>query len=208
MHLEVLVEEESAQAALEVLLPRIIGSEPTFQVHPFRGKKDLLRSLPVRLRAYARWVPGSDTRILILADRDQQDCRRLKDELEEICAKARLSTKSSALPGAAFLVLNRLAVEELEAWFFGDCDAIRAAYPGVPASLENQARYRDPDAIGGGTWEALERVLQGAGYHRGGLPRIAAARAIALHMDPARNRSSSFGVFVSGLKTLVALEGP
>lgn len=100
------------------------------------------------------------------------------------------------------MVLNRIAIEELEAWFFGDVEALRAAYPKVPATLGSQARYRDPDAIVGGTWEALERVLQGKGYHRGGLQKIKAAKEIAAHMDPARNRSRSFRVFMEGLAAL------
>jgi len=89
--------------------------------------------------------------------------------------------------------------EELEAWFLGDVKAITAAYPGVPPSLAHQAGFRDPDAILGGTWEALERVLQRAGYHRGGLEKIKAAREISQHMDPHRTSSKSFQVLRDGL---------
>jgi hypothetical protein len=51
---------------------------------------------------------------------------------------------------------------------------------------------------------ALARILQQAGYHRGGLPKMEAAGRIARHMDPARNRSRSFQVFYDGLRGLVA----
>ena len=101
-----------------------------------------------------------------------------------------------------FVVLNRIAVEELEAWFFGDIAALANAFPGVSPTLGAQARYRDPDAIAGGTWEALQRVLQKAGYFGGGLPKIEVARTLAKHMDPARNTSSSFRQFVQGLAAL------
>jgi hypothetical protein len=101
-------------------------------------------------------------------------------------------------------VLNRLAIEELEAWFFGDVGALRAAYPGIPSSLGERANYRDPDAIRGGTWEALERELQRAGHHREGLAKIKAAQEIAAHMAPERNRSRSFQAFRQGLLDLVA----
>lgn len=50
-----------------------------------------------------------------------------------------------------FQVLNRLAIEELEAWFFGDVAALHSAYPRVPSTLGRRSRYRDPDAIRGGT---------------------------------------------------------
>jgi len=94
-------------------------------------------------------------------------------------------------------------VEELEAWFFGDVSALIAAYPGVPATLAHRARFRDPDAISGGTWESLERVLQRAGHHTGGLEKLRAAREIAKHMDPERNRSRSFCGFRDRLRELV-----
>ena len=55
--------------------------------------------------------------------------------------------------------------------------------------------YRDPDAILGGTWEALERVLQAAGYFSSGIRKIEIAQAIAPHMDPKRNTSRSFCCF-------------
>ena len=65
--------------------------------------------------------------------------------------------------------------------------------------MPSQAKYRDPDAITGGTWEALERLLQKAGYFKTGLRKIEAARSIAAHMDPTRNTSQSFQVFRSAL---------
>jgi hypothetical protein len=208
VHLELLVEELSAEAALQTLLPTIVGPDVTFAIHPFRGKNDLLRKLPARLRAYSKWVHEADTRIAVLLDEDRQDCKRLKAQVEEAATVAGLATKSSVASGEPFVIVNRLAVEELEAWFFGDIAALRMAYPRVPATVEGRAAYRDPDEIAGGTWEALERVLQAAGYHRGGLAKVTAARDIALHMHLDRNRSSSFQRFREGLEALVAAPQP
>lgn len=203
--IEMLVEERSAEEAMRILLPRLVGPQVIFEVHSFQGKLDLLAKLPARLRGYARWMgSGVDARVIVLVDEDRQDCHRLKAQLERAAADAGLTTRSVAGPGQPFAVLNRLAVEELEAWYFGDCGAIRCAYPRVPATLDRKARYRRPDAVAGGTWEQLERVLQGAGYHRGGLAKVRAATDIAAHMDPARNTSPSFGCFASGLRALVA----
>lgn len=103
----------------------------------------------------------------MLVDEDREDCRTLKEKLEQSAERAGLRTKSRT-SGAQFTVLNRIAVEELEAWFLGDVEALRVAYPGVSASLGAQAKFRDPDAVAGGTWEALERVLQRAGHFPGG----------------------------------------
>ena len=202
MHIEFLVEEPSAEAALRNIVPGIAGPGHSFVVHPHQGKPNLLRSLPGRLRGYASWLPR-DWRIVVLVDRDRQECHELKGELEQMARDAGLLTRTATPLPSRFQVINRIAIEELEAWFFGDADAIRAAYPGVPRTFERRSAYRQPDAIGGGTWEALERLLQRAGYFRGGLAKIEAATAISGHMDPGRNRSRSFCVFRDALAALV-----
>ncbi len=61
-----------------------------------------------------------------------------------------------------------------------------------------------PDTITGGTCEALERVLQASGYHRGGLAKVVAATEIAQHMNVEANQSRSFQVFRDGVRRLVA----
>ena len=97
------------------------------------------------------------------------------------------------------MVIKRILIEDLESCCFGDVDAIVAAYPGVAPTLAQKAKYRDSGAIKGGTWEALERVLQSAGHHCGGLAKIQAARDRAEHMDPNRNLSESFQVFCDAI---------
>jgi hypothetical protein len=103
---------------------------------------------------------------------------------------------------ASFHVLTRIAVEELEAWLLGDVPALVTTYPGISPTLGNHKRYRDPDGIKGGTWEALEAALQKAGHFLGGLPKIQVAREVAANMDPDRNGSRSFQVFRDGLRAL------
>jgi uncharacterized protein DUF4276 len=202
-HVEFLVEELSAEEALYNLAPKILGQDVSFTVYSHRGKLDLLKKLPSRLRGYRAWLP-ENAGIVILIDADGQDCRQQKAMLETAARQAGFLTRGSA-GGGRFQVLSRLAIEELEAWFFGDVGALRAAYPGISYSLGERAGYRDPDAIGGGTWEALERELQRAGHHREGLAKIKAAREISAHMEPARNRSRSFQVFRQGLLDLVGM---
>lgn len=199
MHVEFLVEEESTAAALETLLPQLLRSDTTSKVVRFQGKLDLLAKLPSRLKGYAALnIP--DNRIVILVDRDDQDCRRLKARLERICRSQGLVTR--ARRPQDYLAATCLAIEELEAWFFGDIPALALAYPGVSPHLHAKAPFRDPDAIAGGTWEALQRVLQKAGYHRGGLRKIAAARDIAERMNVSKNRSRSFNHFAEVVRAL------
>lgn len=189
-HLVLLVEEPSMEAFLRGFLARLLPAGRTFEIHAFQGKSDLLGKLEARLRGYARWLPA-DWRLFVVVDRDDDDCRHLKQALESMTARAGLITRS--LAGAApWQVVHRIAIEELEAWYFGDWDAVRAAYPRVSAHVPQRQGLRNPDAIAGGTWEVFERVMQRHGYFKGGLPKIEAARTIASHIAPARNRSASF----------------
>jgi hypothetical protein len=56
--LDVFVEEPSMQAALEILLPRILGESVPFELYNMGSKQRLLARLPDRLRGYAGWLPG------------------------------------------------------------------------------------------------------------------------------------------------------
>ncbi len=188
------------EAALRALLPKIVEGL-SFDIHAYQGKKDLLRKLPSRLRGYAAWLPES-MRIVVVVDRDYVPCRALKTRLERLAEDAGLVTRSKAR-GKRCTVVNRLAIEELEAWYFGDWEAVRAAYPRVPGTIPTHERYRNPDAVTGGTWEAFERILQKAGYFGVGLPKIEVARAVAAHMVPDRNRSRSFQVLRDALAEMV-----
>lgn len=203
MHFEFLIEELSAEKFLDNILPGVFQGKETYCLHSFRGKRSLLSELPNRLRAYKKWV-SSDCRIVVLVDKDRQDCGKLKKQLEQAALAAGFATKSSAGEKGEFQVINRLAIEELEAWFFGDIQAVTAAYPRVPSTLTRKAKYRNPDAIAGGTWEALERILKRYGYYPNGLLKVEAAEKISQHMDIARNISHSFGVFVGGIRACLA----
>ena len=200
MHIEFLLEEPSAEAALTAILPKILADNVSFHFHVFEGKRDLLKQLPLRLRGYRPWLPA-DSRIFVLIDEDRQDCQKLKAQLEQAAREAGFLTKSHPNSKGDFRIVNRLAVEELEAWFFGDVEALRTAYPRVSKTFHNRPKYQDPDAITGGTWEALGRLLKQ--YYPNFLPKRVVAQKIAPHMEPSRNRSRSFQVFVEGLEACV-----
>jgi hypothetical protein len=185
------------EAFLRALLPRLLPPDTTFEVHPFQGKSDLLAKLEGRLRGYASWLP-QEWRIVVIVDRDDDDCRRLKQQLEDAARAAGLRSRSQR-GGLPWQLVNRIAIEELEAWYFADWDAVRAAYPRVAAGIPGRHGFRDPDAIAGGTWEVFLRVMQNHGYFKSGLPKIAAARAIGAYIDPERSRSRSFAVLHQAL---------
>lgn len=198
---EILIEELSAEFALRTLMPKIVPGV-AFEIRRFQGKHDLLKKLPRRLAGYAAWPGVAVARIVVLIDRDDEDCRSLRERLDSMAIEAGFTPIG---PGRT--VVNRIAVEELEAWFFGDFDAVVAAYPKVPSSAQGKAGLRDPDAIRGGTAEAFERLLQKHGYHQGGLAKVTAAQEIAGHMNVEANASRSFQVFRDGVRQLVGMGG-
>lgn len=124
-------------------------------------------------------------------DRDSENCHDLKEELEGIARKSNLITRTSA--SDKWQVVNRIVIEELEAWYFGDWEAVRAAYMEAPEDPSRRQGFRDPDAIGGGTWEAFEKVMRSE--FPGGLRKREAARLIGQQIDPSRSKSHSFRVF-------------
>ena len=188
--LEILVEEESMRSFLVAWLDDYLPEECAFEVYAHQGKADLLGKLEKRLKGYSNWLPANH-RIIVIVDRDNDDCVQLKSDLEKICEDTGLLSRRRA-DGLDWQVVTRIAVEELEAWYFGDWEAVSAAYERVSANVTRKARYRNPDAVRGGTWEAFERIMQKAGYFSEGLRKREVAEAIGNQIDPERSRSHSF----------------
>lgn len=177
------------EAFLRELLPRLLPAQVSFQIYPSQCKDELLQRLPDRLRGYG-WLPD-DWRIVVIVDRDDDDCAVLKQRMEAMACQAGLRSRTAS-GGAIWQVANRIAIEELEAWYFGDWESVCTSYPGVSRTLPRREGFRDPDAIRGGTWEAFERVLKQAGHFRTGLRKTEAARTMGHSMDARRNSSRSF----------------
>lgn len=192
-HIEFLVEERSMEAFLSAWLCQVLPEECEFAIHAYQGKHALLRKLGDRLRGYSTWLPN-DYRIVLIVDRDNDDCHQLKSRLETICGNAGLRSRQ-ATRDTDWQIVTRIAIEELEAWYFGDWQAVCHAYPNVSPNIPGMARYRDPDAIQGGTWETFERIMMTSGYFGQGLAKVRAATAIGRHVDVQHNRSRSFAMF-------------
>ena len=94
-------------STMRYLLPAILGDGVTYNLHPHNGKQSLLRNLPNRLRGYAKWV-GETNRLIVVLDRDDDDCVALKEELERLAAEAGMST-ASVTERRSGQVINRLA---------------------------------------------------------------------------------------------------
>lgn len=175
------LEEPSARAMLEGLLPRILPGDVTPRFIVFEGKQDLEKQLERRLRGWNQ----ADSSFIVLRDQDSGDCEAIKEGLLAICQRA-----------GRVNALVRIACRELESWYFGDLAAVGTALS--IANLTGQsakAKYRNPDKIVNPSIE-LRRVTGGR------YQKIGGSRAIGIHLDPVRNLSRSFQVFIEGIRRL------
>ena len=110
---EIPVEEPSMEAFLNAVLPRMLPAGTAFEIHSFPGKQALLRKLEERLKGYAGFLTD-DHRIMVIVDRDDDDCKDLKFRLESACANTRLRSRRVGAT-SDWEIVTRIAVEELEA---------------------------------------------------------------------------------------------
>lgn len=214
MHIEFLVEDSSGEKLLAQLLPRILGEQGelhTWRLKAYKGigripsglagkadpaKRMLLDQLPRLLQGYGK-TPGIDAVVVVL-DTDRRDCR---DFLQELMA---LAQGCNPAPRTLF----RLAVEEMEAWYLGDREALLKAYP--RAKREVLDRYVQDSACG--TWELLAdavhaggvAAIKKAGWPLPGEIKHQWAEKIGPFMSLDDNASPSFGKFRDGLSRLVS----
>ncbi len=165
MHIEILVEDSSGKKLLEALLPKLLGvhgEAHTWNMHSYKGighipknlrgkadpaKRILLDQLPRLLKGYGK-TPGIDAVVVVL-DTDKRNCVDFLNELEA------LATECNSVPNTLF----RLAIEEMEAWYLGDRQALESAYPRAKVEVLN--RYVQDSSCD--TWELLADAVYPGG---------------------------------------------
>jgi len=214
MHVEILVEDNSGATMVESLLPKVIGAYEnphTWRIHSYKGsgkipkglvatgdpaKRALLNQLPRLLAGYGK-TTGIDAVVVVL-DSDSRDCKAFLAEL------TRILTHCNPAPN----ILFRLAIEEMEAWFLGDRQALLKAYPKAKNDILN--RYTQDSVCG--TWELLANTIypgglaaiQKQGWPLPGQVKHEWAKQITQHMNVECNASPSFVKFRDGLRRLLA----
>jgi hypothetical protein len=180
-----LLEERSAQALLETLLPRFLCSEIQPRYIPFEGKQDLEKQLTKRIRAYQ----NPKARFVILRDQDSHpDCVALKRNLLALCANA----------GKLPVCLVRIACRELESFYLADLEAVKKAFD-IERLMPNQSsrKFRAPDHL-----ESPSRELRKLTWKR--YQKISGSRAIGAHLDLNNQRSPSFCNLIRGIRRMEA----
>ncbi len=144
MHFEILVEDLSGKKALDILVPKIIGEMHTFKVHPYKGighiprnmkdakdarKRILLANLPKLLKGHGNTFHGYSNNyraaVILVCDLDDKCLKAFRKDL------FRILNACNPKPETRFCI----AIEEGEAWFLGDLNAIDKAYPRAKASV-------------------------------------------------------------------------
>jgi hypothetical protein len=215
MHIEILVEDSSGGELLKAMLPVLLGPQGdphTWRMHAYKGigriphgllkkadptRRILLDQLPKVLRGLGKTI-GIDA-VVIVVDTDKRDCVGFLQELKSV------ADSCNSPPHTLF----RLAIEEIEAWYFGDREALLAAYP--KAKVDVLGRYVQDSICG--TWELLADALfkgGSAAIRKDGWPlpgqvKHEWAKKIGPFMDPDRNLSPSFRKFRDGLRRLAAI---
>ena len=216
MHIEVLVEDSSGEKLLAQLLPQIWGEQGaphTWRLKAYKGigripnglaakadpaKRILLDQLPRLLQGYGKTL-GIDAVVVVL-DTDRRDCKDFLRELKALAGGCHPAPRT----------VLRLAIEETEAWYLGDREALLTAYP--RAKREVLDRYEQDSACG--TWELLAdavypggvAAIKKVGWPLSGQIKHEWAEKIGPHMGLHHNQSPSFGKFRDGLSRLIAPE--
>jgi hypothetical protein len=214
MHIEFLVEDSSGEKLLAQLLPQILGEQGaphSWRLKAYKGigripqglsakadpaKRILLDQLPRLLQGYGR-TPGIDAVVVVL-DTDRRDCKEFLKELKSIAEGCNPAPRT----------LFRLAIEEMEAWYLGDREALRAAYPRAKRDVLD--RYVQDSVCD--TWELLADAVHAkgaAGIKKAGWPlpgqiKHEWAEKIGPFMRINQNASPSFGKFRDGLLRLIS----
>ena len=213
MHFEILVEDLSGKKALDILIQKIVDSQHTYNIHPYRGighipknltnptsvNTDLLLDqLPIQLRAYGKSYANDPTKVVIVVcDLDNNCLKTFRREL------FRVLNSCHPKPETRFCI----AIEEGEAWLLGDIPAIKAAYPRARVNILNS--YQNDSICG--TWELLADAIFAGGsnalvkkpWYVIGKEKSIWAEKIAPEMNVEQNASPSFCYFRDKIRELI-----
>lgn len=187
MRVEILVEEESIKALLEMILPRICNNtkwiiNQNVFIRSFEGKNHLKKELPKKSKVYAQF--HEPVFMLVIQDQDSSNCVKLKQDIIELIKPSGLSNYKV-----------RIVCKELECWYLGDLDAIEMIISASKAGkLKHKSKYKDPEKLNGK--DELKKWVHPYGA-------IQFAHRIAPHLNLDENRSTSFNQTLSTLKDIL-----
>jgi hypothetical protein len=178
-----LLEEESAKAMLESLLPRILNTGIKSRLLAFEGKQDLEKQMVRKMKHYI----NPHARFIVMRDQDATpDWRDLKKALLTRCTEA----------GRNNVSLVRIACRELETFYLADLAAVETGL-GIKGLAKQQgiAKFRAPDQLQKPSKELLTLTK-----HR--YQKVSGSRIIGQYLDVGNERSCSFKNLIAGIKRM------
>lgn len=216
MHFEILVEDLSGKATLDILMPKIIGKQHTSRVISYRGigripknlkshteahNRILLDRLPEILKGYGKTYTNkpakSSTALVVICDLDDKCLKAFRQKLLDMLSecKPEIATRFC------------IAIEEGEAWLLGDIAAIKKAYLNANDKFLNG--YQNDTICG--TWELLADAIYVGGakklksqpWNVIGKIKSEWAEQITPHINIDKNKSPSFCYFRDKIRELI-----
>lgn len=180
-----LLEEPSARALLETLLPRLLDPAIQPRLIPFEGKQDLEKRMVGKLRGYI----NPEARFIVMRDQDSApDCTVVKQRLLAKCAEA----------GRAPVSLVRIACRALETFYLADLAAVEQVL-GIRGLSGQQlnAKFRAPDYMEAPDHELGKLTAQA-------YQKVRDSRLLGHKLDLTNERSVSFKNLLGAIRRLEA----
>ncbi len=176
-----LLEEPSAKAMIEGILPKISAPGTVVRYIVFEGKQDLEKSILRKLRGYN----NPDAAFIVLRDQDAADCKELKNNLKQKCEQT-----------GKIQTIIRIACRELESWYLADLHAVGKAFSKKNlSSRQGEKKFRNPDKLGTPSKELKLLVPE--------YQKINGSRMIAPYLNLENKRSSSFYHFICSVEKII-----
>ena len=164
MHLDFLIEDVSGKTMLEILLPKVLPAGVSYTIYSYKGVgripgkmhsakaikgKQLLDNLPRLLngfgKTYHNWGESYKGHVVVIFDLDDKSLDEFLAQLHQLLEWCQMAPETSFC----------MAIEEGEAWFLGDANALFKAYP--HAKRQVLKTYKQDSICG--TWEKLADVV-------------------------------------------------
>lgn len=178
-----LLEEESAKAMLESLLPRLLDPSIATKLIAFEGKSDLEKQMVKRMKGYI----NPHARFIVMRDQDSvPDCSVLKNALLAKCIES----------GRQPIPLVRIACRELESFYLADLAAVETAM-NIKGLVKQQgkSKFRSPDYLSSPSKELATLTKQR-------YQKVSDSRIIGQYLDVNNQRSVSFKNLITGIRRM------
>ncbi|MBL0508517.1 DUF4276 family protein [Aeromonas caviae] len=176
-----MLEEPSAKAMLESVLPRFLDDTITTRIFYFEGKQDLEKNVVRKIQLYQ----NPNARFIVIRDQDSQpNCMVTKNKLLDLCKKT----------GKSHHCLVRIACRELETIYLADLQAVEKGLDIKNINkLQETKKFRSPDQLENPKKEL--KVLTNNKYQN-----ISGSREIGKHLDLNNTRSPTFKNILGAVK--------